>query len=84
MEPGLLPLETVLERMSAGPAAIFGLERPRIAVGATANVTLLDLAASWRVRAERLRSRSHNSWLLGERLRGRVTLTIAAGRVAFG
>ena len=83
VEPGLLTLETVLERMSAGPAVIFGLERPRIAVGATANVTLLDLAGSWRVRADRLRSRSQNSWLLGERLNGRVNLTIAAGKVAF-
>ena len=43
------PLETLLERMSAGPAAIFGLDRPRIAVGAPANLTLLDLAATWRV-----------------------------------
>ena len=34
VEPGLLPLETLLERLSAGPARIFGLERPRIAVGA--------------------------------------------------
>ena len=84
VEPGLLPLETVLQRMSAGPAAIFGLERPRIAVGAPANLTLLDLAASWRVRRERLRSRSHNSWLLGRRLHSRVTMTIAAGRVVHG
>jgi dihydroorotase len=83
VEPGVLALETVLERMSAGPAVIFGLERPRIAVGAKANVTLLDLGASWRVRADRLRSRSQNSWLLGERLNGRVVLTIAAGRIAF-
>jgi dihydroorotase len=83
VEPGMLTLETVLERMSAGPAVIFGLQRPRIAVGATANLTLLDLAGSWRVRADRLRSRSQNSWLLGERLTGRVSMTIAAGRVAF-
>jgi dihydroorotase len=83
VEPGVLTLETVLERMSAGPAAIFGLDRPRIAVGVPANLTLLDLAGSWRVRADRLRSRSQNSWLLGERLTGRVTMTIAAGRVAF-
>jgi dihydroorotase len=83
VDPGVLTLEIVLERMSAGPAAIFGLDRPRIAVGAPANLTLLDLAGSWRVRADRLRSRSQNSWLLGERLTGRVTLTIAAGRVAF-
>ena len=83
VEPGLLSLETLLERMSAGPATIFGLDRPRIAVGAAANMTLLDLAGSWRVRAERLHSRSQNSWLLGERLRSRVALTVAAGRVAF-
>ena len=54
VEPGVLSLETVLERMSAGPAVIFGLERPRIALGAIANLTLLDLAGSWRVRADRL------------------------------
>jgi dihydroorotase len=84
VEPGILSLETVLERMSAGPAAIFGLERPRMAVGAPANVTLLDLAGSWRVKADALRSRSTNSWLLGRRLQSRVVLTVAAGRVAFG
>ncbi len=83
VEPGLVPLETLLERMSAGPARIFGLDRPRIAVGAPANLVLLDTEASWRVREDRFRSRSANSWLLGERLRGKVTLTIAAGRVAF-
>ena len=81
VEPRLISLETILERMSAGPAAIFGLERPRIVVGAQANLTLLDLAGSWRVKAESLRSRSTNSWLLGERLQSRVMLTMAAGRV---
>jgi dihydroorotase len=83
VEPGLLSLETVLERMSAGPAAIFGLERPRLAVGARANLALLDLSASWRVKPEGLRSKSTNSWLLGARLQSRVVMTIAAGRVAF-
>jgi dihydroorotase len=81
VEPGLLRLETLLERMSAGPAAIFGLDRPRIAIGAPANLALLDLEGSWRVKADGFRSRSANSWLLGRRLRGRVRMTIAAGRV---
>jgi hypothetical protein len=35
------------------------------------------------VREDRFRSRSANSWLLGRRLRGKVLLTVAAGRVAF-
>jgi dihydroorotase len=83
VEPGLLELETLLERMSAGPARIFGLERPRIAVGAPANFVLLNTKATWRVREDRFRSLSANSWLLGKRLRGKVTLTVAAGRVAY-
>jgi dihydroorotase len=81
VEPGVLRLETLLERMSAGPAAIFGLDRPRIAVGAPANLTLIDTGSTWRVKADAFRSRSSNSWLLGKRVRGRIALTVAAGRV---
>ena len=83
VEPGLLKLETLLERMSAGPARSYGLEAPRIAVGAPANLVLLDLQASRRVDERDFRSRSANSWLLGETVKGQVRLTIAAGRVAF-
>jgi dihydroorotase len=83
VEPGLVRLETLLERMSAGPARIFGLDRPRVVVGAPANFVLLDMKASWRVREDRFRSRSSNSWLLGARLTGKVTLTVAAGRLAY-
>jgi len=83
VEPGLVPLETLLERMSAGPAQAYGLERPRIAVGAPANLVLLDTAAEWQVEEGGFRSRSANSWLIGKRLKGQVRLTVAAGRVAF-
>jgi dihydroorotase len=83
VEPGLVPLETVLERMSAGPARVYGLDEPRIAVGAPANVVLLDLKASWRVTEDVFRSRSANSWLLGETLKGRVRATVAAGRLVY-
>ncbi len=81
--PGVLPLETLLERMSAGPARAYGLDAPRIAAGAPANLVLLDLDRSWVVSEDGFRSRSVNSWLLGETLRGSVRLTVAAGRVAF-
>jgi dihydroorotase len=83
VEPGLLPLEVLLERMSAGPARIFGLDRPRIVAGAPANLVLLDLERRWRVGDEPFRSRSRNSWLLGETLTGAVALTVAAGTLAF-
>jgi dihydroorotase len=81
VEPGLVSLETLLERMSSGPAGIYGLPAPRIAVGEPANLVLLDLVASHRVEADEFRSRSANSWLLGERVTGKVRMTLAAGRV---
>jgi dihydroorotase len=81
--PGLLTLELLLERLSAGPAAIFGLDRPRIAIGARANLTLIDTSASWNVQPAQFRSRSINSWLIGEQLTSRIRLTIADGRTAY-
>ena len=82
VEPGLVPLEIVLDRMSAGPARAYGLDEPRIAVGADANLVLLDLKASYRITEDLFRSRSVNSWLLGETVKGKVRATIAAGRLA--
>jgi dihydroorotase len=84
VEPGVVPLETVLERMSAGPARVYGLEPPRIAVGAPANLVVLDLETTWCVAPEEFRSRSVNSWLLGATLKGRVVQTVADGKVVFG
>jgi dihydroorotase len=83
VEPGVVPLETLLERLSAGPARAYGLEEPRIVVGAVANLVLLDLNASYRITPESFRSRSVNSWLLGETVKGKVRATIAAGRLAY-
>jgi dihydroorotase len=81
--PGVLALETLLERMSAGPARTFGLDEPRVEVGAPANLVVLDLDQEWQVTEEGFRSLSTNSWLLGETLRGRVQRTVADGRLVY-
>jgi len=83
VEPGILSLGTVLERLSAGPARVYGLEPPRIAVGAPANLVVLDLEATWCVADDEFRSRSANSWLLGSTLKGKVVQTVADGKIAF-
>jgi dihydroorotase len=83
VEPGALPLSTLLERMSAGPARIYGLEPPTIEVGARANLVLLDLDAVWHVDGGSFRSKSANSWLLGCTLHSRVVQTVAAGKVVY-
>jgi dihydroorotase len=83
VKPGLISLSTLLDRMSAGPARIYGFDRPRIATRAPANLVLLDLEATWRPEEAGFRSKSANSWLLGETLTGKVKLTMAAGRTAY-
>jgi dihydroorotase len=83
VEPGVLSLAALIDRMSAGPARIYGLERPRIAVGAPANLVVLDLERTWRVEESGFRSRSPNSWLLGETLKGKVVETVANGKLAY-
>ena len=84
VQTGLVPLETLLERMSGGPARALGLPEPKVEVGACANLVLLDLEQEWTVTESGFRSRSANSWLLGRKLRGAVLTTIADGRVVHG
>ncbi len=81
VEPGLISLETLLERMSAGPARAYGLDAPRIAVGAPANLVLLD------TRGELARDRGRLPLAFCELVAARreapgpVRATIAAGRL---
>ena len=84
VQAGLLRLETLVERMSGGPARALGLPEPRIEVGARANLVLLDLDTEWTVEESCFRSRSNNSWLLGRTLRGKVLKTVADGRLVHG
>ena len=79
--PGLITLSVLVERMTAG-GGLYGLTVPRIAVGAAANLTLVDLEATWTVGDDGYASRSENCCFNGRRLRGRVLLTVAGGAVA--
>jgi dihydroorotase len=80
--PGVLDLSLVVERMSAGALA-FDLEPPRIEVGASADMTLIDLDASWEAGAAGWESRSQNSCFAGRKLQGQVLATVVAGQVAY-
>ena len=81
VETGELELGLVLERMSTGPSRVFELPVPRIAVGERANLVLIDLDSHWLVTEDGFRSKSTNSWLLGQTLKGSIVKTIADGRV---
>jgi dihydroorotase len=79
--PGIIALPLLVERMTAA-AALFELPTPTIAVGESANLTLVDLDASWVAGEHGWESRSENCCFAGRELQGRVLLTLAAGAVA--
>jgi dihydroorotase len=82
VQPGVLALELVVEKLTCGGEP-FGIAAPRIAKGAKANLTLVDLAAEWEVGASGYESRSANCCFDGRLLNGKVGLTLAAGTVAY-
>ncbi len=81
VEPGLLPLQTVIERMSAGPASAFGLPVPGLVAGRPADLAVWDLASTRRVEPP-YASRSSNCAFAGQTLRGVCRLTVSRGRIA--
>jgi dihydroorotase len=79
---GVLDLGLVVERMTGGGEP-FGIPAPRVQVGEMANLVLVDLDAEWEVGEGGYESRSENCCFAGQRVRGRVLLTVAAGAVAY-
>jgi dihydroorotase len=82
VEPGVLELGLLIERLSGG-AAPLGFDTPRIEPGREANLVLIDTRVEWEAGSDGWESRSDNSCFAGRKLRGRVLMTVAAGRVAY-
>lgn len=83
VETGLLSLPELVHRMSTMPARVFGLPGGTLAVGAPADVVVLDPAARWVVAPDAFWSKSRNTPFSGRTLAGRAELTIVRGQVAF-
>ncbi|OGI44261.1 MAG: dihydroorotase [Candidatus Muproteobacteria bacterium RIFCSPHIGHO2_01_FULL_65_16] len=79
----LLDLAAALALLTAGPAAIIGVDAGQLGVGATADVCIFDPEARWVLSADAMVSRGRNSPFLGRELRGRVTHTLVGGKVVF-
>ena len=83
VQTGLLSLVDLVNRMSVMPAKIFRLPGGTLAPGATADVVVLDPAATWTVRPEEFFSKSRNTPFAGRQLVGRADTTIVRGQVVF-
>ena len=83
VEEGVLTIESAVEKLATAPAKAFSLDAGTLAVGAPADVVIVDQHKQWEVDPSRFRSKSRNTPFAGWKLKGRVTTTIVAGRVVF-
>jgi dihydroorotase len=80
IEPGKLSWSRAIECLSCGPADVLGIDAGSLAVGKPADVVLIDPHHQWTVQREVLHSRSCNTPLLGQSLRGRAHMVWVGGQ----
>jgi dihydroorotase len=83
VEEGVLSLEQAVQKLTSAPAAAFGLDKGTLAVGADADVIIVDQQEQWDVDPAKFRSKSRNTPFAGWKVKGRVNVTIVGGRVVF-
>jgi dihydroorotase len=83
VEEGVLSLESAVDKLSTAPAKAFSLDKGTLAIGADADVAIVDQQEQWEVDPAKFYSKSRNTPFAGWKVKGRVTTTIVGGRVVF-
>ena len=83
VEEGVLSLEQAVQKLTSAPAVAFGLDKGTLAVGADADVIIVDQQEQWEVDPTKFRSKSRNTPFAGWKVKGRVNATIVGGRMVF-
>ncbi|MCZ8511261.1 dihydroorotase [Paenibacillus filicis] len=80
---GQWTLQFLVDRMTKTPAEVFGLPWGRLAEGAAADLTLIDLETEKAVDPEEFASKGRNTPFTGWKLKGWPTLTMVEGKTVW-
>ena len=80
---GELDLVDLVAKLTEGPAQVLGRAPATLRPGSRADLVIFDPDAAWTVDAASFASRGRNTPLQGQRLKGRVMLTMAGGAIVF-
>jgi dihydroorotase len=79
--PGHLSLPQLIGKMTAAPAALYGLDAGYLAEGGPADIAIIDENESWTVVG--FVSKSANSPFIGQTLTGKVKYAICGGKIVY-
>ena len=82
VKTGIVPPETLIDRMTASPARRFGLESG-IEVGKAADLCVFDPAEEWTIDPEEFASMGRATPFAGWKVYGRVKMTICDGEIVY-
>jgi len=83
VHPGRLTAMEAVRKMTVEPAKVMGLPGGRVAVGEAADLTVIDPDEEWVVDPEQFLSKSRNTPFAGMTLKGRVKMTLVAGKTVY-
>ncbi|MDX2238317.1 MAG: amidohydrolase family protein, partial [Hyphomonadaceae bacterium] len=78
-----VPLMDLIAAVTSRPADLLGLPQGRLAVGAPADMVLLDLDAPFKFDAEKMLSKCKNSPFDARLMQGRVLRTFVGGKTVY-
>ena len=78
---GRVSLMRMIEMFTVNPDRILNLGKGRLTIGGEADITIFDTDRAWTFDINKSHSKSRNTPFKGWRLRGRVLLTLVAGKV---
>ena len=78
-----IPLPTLLQRVTSGPAKCFGLAQGKLEVGKPADLCLIDTEVDWEFSHENMLSSGKNNPYQGWDFQGRTSLTIVNGNTLY-
>ena len=82
VKPGVVPMETLVDRMTASPARRFGLESG-IEVGKPADLCVFDPNEAWTIDPEAFASMGRATPFEGRKVFGRVKMTVYNGEIVY-
>jgi dihydroorotase len=83
IKPGILTWSEAVAKMTVNPAKILGLNKGTLAIGADADVTIIDPNWEWVVDPSRFLSKARNTPFAGWKLEGRAADVIVSGTIKY-
>ena len=78
---GKLDLTTIVSKMTCEPAKVFGMDAGTLAVGKSADITVIDPEFCWTVDEKKFYTKGSHSPFIGRELKGKAVLTVVAGKI---